>query len=53
MKKVLGQLSRSFHKNGKSLNEILPEIKMVFDQIKENPPNDTKKCLNMIVNNDS
>ena len=50
MKKVLGRLSRSFHKDGESLNEILPQIKDVFEQIKETLPNDTKKCLNMIVN---
>lgn len=50
MKKILGKLSRSFHKEGKSLDEILPELRVVFSQIQINPSKDTDKSLNMIVN---
>ena len=50
MKKVLGRLSRRFHKDGTPLDEILPQLREIFNQIVSDPPKDTKKCLNMVVN---
>ena len=50
MKKTLGQLSRAFHKEGRSQDEILPQLREIFDQIKSDPPNDIQKCLEMVIN---
>lgn len=50
MKRILGQLSREFHKGGTPLVELLPQIRAAFYQIRSNPPADTKDCLNMIIN---
>jgi hypothetical protein len=50
MKRILGQLSREFHKGGTPLVKLLPQIREAFNQILSDPPKDAKDCLNMIIN---
>lgn len=50
MKKVLGQLSKDFHKGGLTLSSLLPQITDAFNEIKNGSHKDIDSCLNMIIN---